>query len=165
VPWSQESEAGSTSGQISPVHNLKPYVFIQILCFGALFIVLSLSKNRPAYFSKHNVSESGFCLRLPEIGTSSIDWAQLSRFYLKTETECSLRNVVCWKISRTTDNVHKHNDCTNVASSQTFGSYSHVYSKEIRPYIILTPTPCQEASSLQSPPPISSSLVSSEIKI
>jgi hypothetical protein len=30
----------------------------------------------------------------PEIGTSSIDWAQLSRFYLKTEIESSLRNVV-----------------------------------------------------------------------
>jgi hypothetical protein len=30
----------------------------------------------------------------PEIGTNSIDWAQLSRFYLKTETESSLRNVV-----------------------------------------------------------------------
>jgi hypothetical protein len=32
--------------------------------------------------------------RCPEIGTSSIDWAQLSRFYLKTETESSLGNVV-----------------------------------------------------------------------
>jgi hypothetical protein len=30
----------------------------------------------------------------PEVGTSSIHWAQLSRFYLKTETESSLRNVV-----------------------------------------------------------------------
>jgi hypothetical protein len=30
----------------------------------------------------------------PEMGTSSIDWAQLSRFHLKTETECSFRNVV-----------------------------------------------------------------------
>jgi hypothetical protein len=29
----------------------------------------------------------------PEIGTSSIKWAQLSRFYLKTETEFGLRNV------------------------------------------------------------------------
>jgi hypothetical protein len=29
----------------------------------------------------------------PEMGTSSIDRAQLSRFYLKTETESSLRNV------------------------------------------------------------------------
>jgi hypothetical protein len=30
----------------------------------------------------------------PEIGTTSINCAQLSRFYLKTETESSLRNVV-----------------------------------------------------------------------
>jgi hypothetical protein len=36
----------------------------------------------------------------PEIGTSSIDWAQQSRFYLKTETEASLRNVVL-EINRT----------------------------------------------------------------
>jgi hypothetical protein len=39
-----------------------------------------------------------------EIGTSSIDWAQLSKFYLKTETEPSVRNDVFWKI-RTMDNV------------------------------------------------------------
>jgi hypothetical protein len=32
--------------------------------------------------------------RCPQIGTSTIDWAQLSRFYLKTETESSLQNVV-----------------------------------------------------------------------
>jgi hypothetical protein len=32
--------------------------------------------------------------RCPEIGTSSIDWAQLSRFHLKTETESSFGNVV-----------------------------------------------------------------------
>jgi hypothetical protein len=31
--------------------------------------------------------------RCPEIRTSSLDWAQLSRFYRKTETESSLRNV------------------------------------------------------------------------
>jgi hypothetical protein len=61
----------------------------------------------------NNVSETGFCLRLQvkpiqfgpidrdlrtkdrEIGTNSIDWAQLSRFYLKTETESSIRNAVC----------------------------------------------------------------------
>jgi hypothetical protein len=29
-----------------------------------------------------------------EIGTSSIDWAQLRRVYLKTETKSSLQNVV-----------------------------------------------------------------------
>jgi hypothetical protein len=28
------------------------------------------------------------------LGTSSTDWAQLSRFYLMTETEPSFRNVV-----------------------------------------------------------------------
>jgi hypothetical protein len=35
----------------------------------------------------------------PEIGTRSIDWAQQSRFYLRTETESGLRNVVFWKIN------------------------------------------------------------------
>jgi hypothetical protein len=59
--------------------------------------LLSLPKTRRVYFSKH-VSETGFYLRLqvkptPETGNRSIDWAQLSRFYLKTETESSLRNV------------------------------------------------------------------------
>jgi hypothetical protein len=38
--------------------------------------------------------------RCPEIGTSSIDWAQLSRYYQKTKTESSVRNVVL-KINRT----------------------------------------------------------------
>jgi hypothetical protein len=55
----------------------------------------------------------------PEIGTSSIDWAQLSRFCLKTETESSFRNAVFWNINRmvflnrdkTMDNVQKHNIC------------------------------------------------------
>jgi hypothetical protein len=32
--------------------------------------------------------------RCSEIEGSSIDWAQLSRFHLKTETESSLRNFV-----------------------------------------------------------------------
>jgi hypothetical protein len=51
-----------------------------------------LSKNTVLFdFSKHNVSETGFCLR---IGTIFIDWVQLSRFYLKTETGSSLRNAV-----------------------------------------------------------------------
>jgi hypothetical protein len=57
----------------------------------------------------------------PEIGTSCIDWAQLNRFYLKTETESSLRNVLFRKIKRTVfldkdrtmANVQKHNICSN----------------------------------------------------
>jgi hypothetical protein len=34
------------------------------------------------------------------IGTSSIDWAQLSRFHLKMERESSLRNVMCFKYNQ-----------------------------------------------------------------
>jgi hypothetical protein len=49
--------------------------------------------------------------RCPEIGTSSIDWAQLSRFYLKTETESSLQNVVFLNKNRMMDNVQKCNIC------------------------------------------------------
>jgi hypothetical protein len=30
-----------------------------------------------------------------------IDWTKLSRCYLKTEAESSLRNVVFWKVNRT----------------------------------------------------------------
>jgi hypothetical protein len=67
----------------------------------------------------------------PEIGTTSIDWAQLSGFYLKMETESSLQNVMSWKINRTAfldkdrmmDNVQTHYICTNVLS-QTFQPYT-----------------------------------------
>jgi hypothetical protein len=44
-----------------------------------------------------NVQKLNTCNNIPsgpEIGASSIYWIQLSRFYLKTETESSLRNVV-----------------------------------------------------------------------
>jgi hypothetical protein len=42
------------------------------------------------------VIQNTMFLRL-EIGTGSIDWAQLIRFHLKTETESNLRNVVGFK--------------------------------------------------------------------
>jgi hypothetical protein len=58
------------------------------IMFWALSIVLSLSKTPPCLFFKTQRFGP------PEIGTSSIDWAQQSRFYLKTETESSIRNVV-----------------------------------------------------------------------
>jgi hypothetical protein len=85
--------------------SFKLVILIQILCFWTLSIVLLLSKNRP---------------------TSSIDWAQLSRFYLKTETESSLRNVVFSKIidqAKPMDNDQKHNIRTNI---QTFRSYGNI---------------------------------------
>jgi hypothetical protein len=56
--------------------------------FLDISIVLYL-KIPSCLFFKTQISE--LC---PEIGTSFIDWAQLSRFYLKTERESSLRNVV-----------------------------------------------------------------------
>jgi hypothetical protein len=48
---------------------------------------------------------------LSEIGTSSIDAAQLNRFYLKTERKSSPRNVVFSIINGTTNDVQKHNIC------------------------------------------------------
>jgi hypothetical protein len=44
---------------------------------------------------------------------SSIDWAQFSRFHLKTEIESSLRNVVLNK-NMTMNNAQKHNNWINV---------------------------------------------------
>jgi hypothetical protein len=78
---------------------------VQILCFWTLSIILPLCKTQSClYILKHNVSETGFCLRLQvnllswaqsiELVPVSIDWAPQSRFYLKTGTESSLRNVV-----------------------------------------------------------------------
>jgi hypothetical protein len=54
----------------------------------------------------------------PKIGAGCIDWFQLSRFYLKTETESGLWNVVFLNINRAMDNAQKHNVGTNVPSSQ-----------------------------------------------
>jgi hypothetical protein len=39
--------------------------------------------------------------RCPEMRISSVYWTQLSRFYLKKETESSLRKVAFWNINRT----------------------------------------------------------------
>jgi hypothetical protein len=56
--------------------------------------------HRPVFISKHNVSETAFCLllqvkliqlgaidRVQETGTSYIVWAQLSRFYIKKQDD------------------------------------------------------------------------------
>jgi hypothetical protein len=104
-------------------------ILIQISCFLTFYIVLSLFKNCHVYFSKHNVSETEFCLRLQVKPTQLGPIDRASPYLLKTETESSLRNVVFLKINRTVldktmDNVKKHNICTNVPSSQTFRSYN-----------------------------------------
>jgi hypothetical protein len=87
-----------------------------------LFFVINIMflaiVHRPLFIWKHR----------PEIRTSSIDWAQLSRLHLKTEAESSLLNVVFWKTNRSVflgkdrmmNNVQKHNICSNVSSLHTF---------------------------------------------
>jgi hypothetical protein len=55
--------------------------------------------------------------------TSSINWAQLNRFYLKAETESSLRNIVFLDKNKTVDTVQKHSICINIPLSQTFRSF------------------------------------------
>jgi hypothetical protein len=65
-------------------------------------------------------------MAISEIGTSSIYWAQLSRFYLRTEIESNLQNVVFLNIldkDETMDNVQEYNIYTNLLSSQTLRSY------------------------------------------
>jgi hypothetical protein len=49
-----------------------------------------LSKNTVLFIFQNTT----FRKLSPEIVTNSIDWVQLFRFYLKTETESILRNVV-----------------------------------------------------------------------
>jgi hypothetical protein len=58
---------------------------------------------------------------LTETETKHVDSAEMSRFYLKTETvvyETSFSNK-----SRKMDNVQEINNCINIPSSQTFRSY------------------------------------------
>jgi hypothetical protein len=112
----------------------------------------------------HGLYTPSWCwYRFPEIRTSSIDWAQLSRFHLKTETECSLRNVVFRNINRAMGNVKKHLICANVKSSQIFASYIQVmfapHYEVFSNFLTLRPSwvqifssaPCSEVSSVYVP--------------
>jgi hypothetical protein len=59
-----------------------------------LMIVLNLADGLCCAWLIYPIVNWCSCL---EIGTGSIDWAQLSTFHMKTETESALRNVVCFK--------------------------------------------------------------------
>jgi hypothetical protein len=51
--------------------------------------------RRPGFIQKRRPARLfGDWILSSETGTSSVDWAQISRFYLKMEAEYSLRNVV-----------------------------------------------------------------------
>jgi hypothetical protein len=65
------------------------------------------------------------------VGTSSISWAQLSRFNLKTETESSLQKVLCFKQKQDGGYVQKHNSCINIPSSHTLDLTGNSIGKAI----------------------------------
>jgi hypothetical protein len=78
-------------------------------------------KKPSCLFSKHNISETGFYLRL-QVKPTQLGPIDRANPYLRRETESSLWNVVFWTINRTVflhkdrmmDNVQQHNIC-NVA--------------------------------------------------
>jgi hypothetical protein len=83
-------------------------------CHENIFTALLPGNGRRRHTQTHRPTDEHVQEFLgPEIRASSDDWAQLSRFYLKTETESRLRNVVFLNESRTMDNVQKHNICCN----------------------------------------------------
>jgi hypothetical protein len=61
------------------VHIFNPPVFIW--------------KHRPVYFSKHNVSDTGFCLRL-QVKPTQLGPIDRASPYLRNDPESSLRNIV-----------------------------------------------------------------------
>jgi hypothetical protein len=84
-----------------------------------------MQKHRHVYFSKHNVSETGFCLRLQVKHTTQLDLIDRASPYLRS----GLRNVVFCKTNRTVfldkdrtmDNVQKHNIYTKIKQDKNSG--------------------------------------------
>jgi hypothetical protein len=94
---------------------------------------LVLSKNRPVYFSKHNVSETGFCLRLQvkptQLGPIDRDSPCLrigpnfteDGDRIISETSCFEKETRQFlDKDKTMGNVQKHNICTNVSFFTNF---------------------------------------------
>jgi hypothetical protein len=70
----------------------------------------SVSFRWNVFIWAQQVHRASICLRT--------NWAKLSRFHLKTETESSLRNVALK--SRTMDKVQNCDSCINIPSPQTY---------------------------------------------
>jgi hypothetical protein len=96
---------------------------VQILCFSTLSIFLSLFKNCPVYFSKHNVSETVFSLRRQArqvalallTGSNWVRFTWRLRQNLISETLCSEKQTGRFLgEDKTVNNVQKHNICTSV---------------------------------------------------
>jgi hypothetical protein len=118
-----------------------PQWTLQILRFWTSSIILFLFKTLSYLYLNHKVSETGVCLHLQikptcwiqstelalisghlEIGTSFIDWAQLSRCLpqdgdrIQSPKHCDLNK------NRMMDNLQKHNTCINVSSWTLFNA-------------------------------------------
>jgi hypothetical protein len=65
---------------------------IWLICSWTLSIVLSLSKNRPVFSSKHYVSETGFCLR-PQVKPALLGPIDRASPYLRTPTPAPRSNT------------------------------------------------------------------------
>jgi hypothetical protein len=119
-----------------------------IIC--GLHVTILYIIHRPDFHWKHNVSETGFCLRLevertpkpywcccwcPETETSSIYWAQLSRFHLKTDRIQSPKHCVLNR-NRAMDNVQNWDSYINIPLSQTYRSYM-VYTWDVEAFTLV----------------------------
>jgi hypothetical protein len=84
--------------------------------------------------------------RRPDVGTSSIDWAQLSRFFPEDGDRNQLPIHCVLNKNRTLDNVQKRNICIIVASSQTFTTYLHYNIVLMRGALVFVCTGYQAAT-------------------
>jgi hypothetical protein len=75
-------------------------------------IIAFLDIIHPVLFKTHDVSETGFCLRLRVLPTQ-----------LGPIDQAGLRTLCVLNKNRRMDNVQKHNNCINISSSQIFRSY------------------------------------------
>jgi hypothetical protein len=97
---------------------LKGYIYYVFGYYPSSCLYL---KCRPVSLSKHNVSETEFCLR-HQAKPTQLGPVGRAGPYLRTQnTEYSLRNYIIDK-DKTMDNVQKRNIYTNVQSKQTFRS-------------------------------------------
>jgi hypothetical protein len=90
---------------VSASHPLFTESLVQVLCDSAEKTRWCPTMHEPLVIDEETYVPRVLVNHIPKrywdmnvliicLGTSSVYWSQLSRFYLKTETECSLRNVV-----------------------------------------------------------------------
>jgi hypothetical protein len=76
------------------VYEQKMTDFLDIIHCLSLIINVTFRKLESVSIIRYNLLRWAQLIALGEIGTRSINWAQHSRFYLKMDTDSSLRNVM-----------------------------------------------------------------------